>query len=999
MRETPRSNGHEERIFVSVRVRPLNEKEKARNDVSEWECISPNSIQCKNTFSESSSSMDTYTFDNVFRDGCSTQHVYEAGVKAVALSVLGGINSSVFAYGQTSSGKTYTMTGITELAVRDIYDYIETHQDREFVLRFSAMEIYNENVRDLQSADNNPLRLLDDPRRGTIVEKLKEELLTGRSHLQQLLSICAAQRTTKETSVNETSSRSHQILRLTIESSPSHCAGTSRSGILVASVYFVDLAGSERASQALTKGTRLREGGHINRSLLTLGTVIRKLSKERNGHIPYRDSKLTRILQNSLGGNARTAIICTISPTRNHVEQSKNTLFFAGCAKQVATNAQVNVMMSDKILVKHLQKELARMENELRSLAPNTVMLKEKELQIEQMNEVIKELTRERDTFQSHVENLLQSVGKDQLLSVYRDMASECSGFTNNLHPDTDPRTGNASEVSNEPRRIETLLNKHLAQQPENPEDNFLLDGHTPEFIGPDPCKGWEEIAGRVNPEYGDNCREVHCTEGHEVDVNLFVAALEDIGGKSPMRLVKNGDAKSSKEDNELIHEPIDNNQDVLQQKIEDLQRTIERLGDFAEKFNRSSELYISPSSSFQLTRSNSCRSVVAATCHLKFDQVDQEITPHSQPGKLEFEEMLSPQLDQPDHIVMSPSKFNKPDKEPVSPPQFDDKSQFKTLLLPQFKKPEAETVTSLAKVEKENPTSSPYFHDKLSERKFQAKKWKSSKEHLQTHQMVALDEVESVMDSDVEDTASVLNFVVKINGRSKTARLKDFDDLMVQSTTHGFNNEMGKARLANFQGVPGVSLPSKFERQQRYMVELWDACNVPLVHRSYYFLLIVGELWDPMYLDIELRRLSFLKEKFSTGAPMIEDSQNLTPDLSRMALDSERKMLSKKVHKKLSRKEREKCYLNWGIDLKSKHRSIQLAWRLWTNTQDMEHLRESAILVAKLIGLTESNEAQKKTFGHNFLALFKSRKSLSFGVRYDIAHDDSSSSLRRKVR
>ncbi|KAK4274818.1 hypothetical protein QN277_017989 [Acacia crassicarpa] len=978
MRETPRSNGHEERILVSVRLRPLNQKEKARNDVSEWECISPNAIRCKNTLPESSSSFDAYTFDNVFGDDCSTQQIYEAAVKQVALSVLSGINSSVFAYGQTSSGKTYTMTGITEHAVRDIYDYIETNQDKEFVLKFSAMEIYNENVRDLLGADNTPLRLLDDPRKGTIVEKLKEEVLTGRSHLQRLLSICAAQRTTQETTMNETSSRSHQILRLTIEGSPRHGVGTRRSGILVASVYFVDLAGSERASQALTKGTRLREGGHINRSLLALGTVIRKLSKERNGHIPYRDSKLTRILQNSLGGNARTAIICTISPTRNHVEQSKNTLFFAGCAKQVTTHAQVNVVMSDKILVKQLEKELARMENELRTLAPNTVMLKEKELQIEQMNKVIKELIRERDTFQSHVENLLQSVGKDQLPSVHKDMASECSGFTKNLHPDTDLRTGNISEDSNEPRRTESRLNKDLPQQPENPDDKFLLDGNTPEFSGPDPCP---------DPEYGDNCKEVHCIEDHKVDVNLLISASEDIGGKSPRRLIKNGDAKSSKEDDELIDEIIDYNRDVLQQKIEDLQRTIDRLGNYTEKFNKPSESYILASSSLQVTRNNSCRSIVAATPHLQFEQVDQEIKTHSQSGKLECEDMLSPQLDQPDHKIASPSKFNKPDKEPAP------------IILPtRFKRPEDETVTSPAKVEKDNSTSSPYFHDKLSERKFQAK-GKSSKEHFLAHQMDPLDEVESVMDSDTEDTASVLNFVVKINERPKiTTRLKDFDDLMARSMTSSYN-EMGVAKLINFQGVRGALLASKFERQQRYMVELWDACNVPLVHRSYYFLIIIGELWDPMYLDIELRRLFFLKEKFSAGAPMIEDSQSLTPGLSRMALDRERKMLSKKVHKKLSRKERQKLYLNWGIDLKSRHRSIQLAWRLWTNTKDMDHLRESAMLIAKLIGLMESHEAQKKSFAHDFFALFKSRKSLSLGVHYDVAQDDSSSSLRRIVR
>lgn len=118
-------------------------------------------------------------------------------------------------------------------------------------------------------------------------------------------------------------------------------------------------------------------------------------SKGRNGHIPYRDSKLTRILQNSLGGNARTAIICTVSPVRRHIEQSRNTLLFASCAKEVSTNAHVNVVMSDKKLVKHLQKELARLESELRSLELNyaannfTALLKEKELLIEKVRKII----------------------------------------------------------------------------------------------------------------------------------------------------------------------------------------------------------------------------------------------------------------------------------------------------------------------------------------------------------------------------------------------------------------------------------------------------------------------------------------------------------------------------------------------------------------------------------------------------------------------------------
>ncbi|CAH9120333.1 unnamed protein product [Cuscuta europaea] len=385
------SSAHEEKIFVSIRVRPLNDREISRNDFADWECINNNTILLKNSQGERSSTPTAYQFDRVFGCECSTRQVYDEAAKKVFLSVLNGINSSIFAYGQTSSGKTFTMSGVTEYALQDIYEHIHKHNERKFVLKLSAIEIYNEVVRDLLSSDNTPLRLLDDPERGTVVEKLSEVTLTDQSHLNELLSMCEAQRQIGETSLNGMSSRSHQILRLTVESSAKQYSHSQNNSTLSAAVNFIDLAGSERASQTLSAGTRLKEGCHINRSLLTLGTVIRKLSKGRNGHIPYRDSKLTRILQNSLGGNARTAIICTMSPAHSHVEQSRNTLLFATCAKQVATKAQVNVVMSDKALVRQLQKELARLENELRAMKSRStdensaLVLKEKEGVIEKV--------------------------------------------------------------------------------------------------------------------------------------------------------------------------------------------------------------------------------------------------------------------------------------------------------------------------------------------------------------------------------------------------------------------------------------------------------------------------------------------------------------------------------------------------------------------------------------------------------------------------------------
>ncbi|KAL1541134.1 Kinesin-like protein KIN-7F [Salvia divinorum] len=278
------------------------------------------------------------------------------------------------------------------------------------------MEIYNEIVRDLLSSDNTQLRLLDDPEKGMVIEKLREEILSDWNRCCPFAKV--TQRQIGETSMNEKSSRSHQILRLTIESSAREFIGKGNSTNLAASVNFVDLAGSERASQALSVGQRLKEGCHINRSLLTLGTVIRKLSKGRlHGHVNYRDSKLTRILQPALEGNARTAIICTLNPSESHAEQSRNTLVFASCAKEVSTNAKVNVVMSDKALVKHLQKEVARLEKELKapiSTCDHGPLLRKKDMQIEKLEKETGELKKQRDLAHSHIDDLLREMAKLQ---------------------------------------------------------------------------------------------------------------------------------------------------------------------------------------------------------------------------------------------------------------------------------------------------------------------------------------------------------------------------------------------------------------------------------------------------------------------------------------------------------------------------------------------------------------------------------------------------------
>ncbi|KAJ4967486.1 hypothetical protein NE237_019335 [Protea cynaroides] len=919
-----------------------------------------------NSLPERSLFPTAYTFDRVFRRDCSTRQVYEEAAKEVALSVVSGINSSIFAYGQTSSGKTYTMGGITEYTVADIYDYIKRHEERAFVLKFSAMEIYNEAVRDLLSADATPLRLLDDPERGTIVEKITEETLRDWNHLQELLSTCEGQRQTGETSLNEASSRSHQILRLTIESSAREFLGKDNSSTLAASVNFVDLAGSERASQALSAGTRLKEGCHINRSLLTLGTVIRKLSKGRNGHIPYRDSKLTRILQPSLGGNARTAIICTISPARSHVEQSRNTLLFASCAKEVATNAQVNVVMTDKALVKHLQKELARLESELKgpgqasATSYSLALLREKDLQIAKMEKEIRELIQQRDITQSRLEDLLRVVADNQASNIWLRFDNRSKFQSQNAWEDV--KSVSESSVADDPHsaigitRINTswysdsngVNNSDYPQLPEIPEGHFLSDGASPrpfitssKFIGCDPRHGWEKIAEETVEDSEDVCKEVRCIEMEEskrvrnIKSNAL-SALEN-EGLLDSTVTVNGDATDQvlisslmKGDRELKH-MNDFMYGAPKQKLHDVQKTFNCLiNPYLDEPSPWPPADMS-SSRGQLTRSRSCRAALMMSSS----------TPYSDTGN--------------QNENTPPSRF-----------------------------------------ERDFPGRPEVFHRRFSALNYGDDDARFSNNDFQTSEgNASIDDRkdQNIKTSAEEDITSVHTFVT---GLKEMAKLQYEKQLLDGQEMESKPNE--SARTVKDVGLDPMQDPSEsppnwrleFERQQREIIELWHACNVSLVHRTYFLLLFNGDPADSIYMEVELRRLSFLKDTFSHGnlaRHAMEDGQTLTPASSMKALRREREMLGKQMQKRFSEKEREQLYVKWGIQLDSKRRRLQLVYRLWTVTKDMNHIMESATIVAKLIGFVEPGQALKEMFGLSFTPQrsksYRWKQSMSFTVRH----------------
>jgi centromeric protein E len=307
-----------ESVSVSIRVRPLNAREHSVEQA--WRVNeAAGSLTQANLPAKMTPA--TYTFDHVFDHTSTSAQVYSSVAKNVVISAMGGINGTVFCYGQTGSGKTHTMhgnaesPGIVPAAIHDIFSFIQKNPEREFMLRCSFLEIYNEAIKDLLQPSNEDLQIREAVGRGTFVAECKEEIVVSAKTMLNLVALGNTHRHTSETRMNEASSRSHSFFRITVESRIRDKSGEATDGaIRVACLNLVDLAGSERQSSTGAEGAKLKEGSQINKSLLVLGNVISKLSEGKAGqHIPYRDSKLTRILEPALGGNSRTAILCTIT--------------------------------------------------------------------------------------------------------------------------------------------------------------------------------------------------------------------------------------------------------------------------------------------------------------------------------------------------------------------------------------------------------------------------------------------------------------------------------------------------------------------------------------------------------------------------------------------------------------------------------------------------------------------------------------------------------------
>ncbi|XP_036124618.1 kinesin-like protein KIF19 [Molossus molossus] len=292
----------------------------------------------------------SYLFDVAFDFTATQEMVYQATTKSLIKGVISGYNATVFAYGPTGCGKTYTMLGtdhepgIYVRTLNDLFHAIEeTSNDMEYEVSMSYLEIYNEMIRDLLNPALGYLELREDSKGVVQVAGITEVSAINAKEIMQLLMKGNRQRTQEPTAANQTSSRSHAVLQVSVRqrSRVRDILQEVRQGRL----FMIDLAGSERASQTQNRGQRMKEGAHINRSLLALGNCINALSdKNGNKYINYRDSKLTRLLKDSLGGNSRTVMIAHISPASSAFEESRNTLTYAGRAKNIRTRVKQNLL-------------------------------------------------------------------------------------------------------------------------------------------------------------------------------------------------------------------------------------------------------------------------------------------------------------------------------------------------------------------------------------------------------------------------------------------------------------------------------------------------------------------------------------------------------------------------------------------------------------------------------------------------------------------------------
>lgn len=341
-------------IKVYLRLRPLNTKEQADG------CHNLLTHEGNSVFvAKADEERKKFTYDHVFGPSEAQIGVFKTIGCNLVDSFLEGYNCTVFAYGQTGTGKTHTMMGnpfdenlrgLQPRCLEYLFYALKQHSDAENLIKITYVEIYNEKIIDLLSDKDSSLSLREDIEKGVFIENVKEVVVNSYSEAYEIIGQGLKRRHVGETGMNEQSSRSHSVFTIHYQTYEKRAECSS---FKTAKFNFVDLAGSERQKLTKSVGDRLKEGCNINRSLAVLGDVINSLADNTRGRakfVRYRDSKLTFLLKNSLGGNSKTAFIANVSPSSSYVIETLSTLMFAQRAKMIKNEAKINENLQSESL-------------------------------------------------------------------------------------------------------------------------------------------------------------------------------------------------------------------------------------------------------------------------------------------------------------------------------------------------------------------------------------------------------------------------------------------------------------------------------------------------------------------------------------------------------------------------------------------------------------------------------------------------------------------------
>ncbi|XP_006111578.1 kinesin-like protein KIF18A isoform X2 [Pelodiscus sinensis] len=443
-------------VRVVVRVRPENQKEKDGNfskvlhvvdkhilvfDPKEEEVsfFHKKKVGYRDINKKKNKDLK-FVFDAVFDENSSQSEVFEHTTKTVLDGFLNGYNCTVLAYGATGAGKTYTMLGspkepgVMYLTMMDLYNCMDQiKEDKLCTVAVSYLEVYNEQIRDLL-VNSGPLAVREDTQKGVVVQGLTLHQPKCAEEILQMLDYGNKNRTQHPTDVNASSSRSHAVFQIYLRQQDK--TASISQNVRIAKMSLIDLAGSERASVTNSKGARFREGTNINRSLLALGNVINALAdpKSKKQHIPYRNSKLTRLLKDSLGGNCRTIMIAAVSPSSMFYDDTYNTLKYANRAKDIKSSLKSNVVSLDSHISQYvkicneqkkeiimLKEKLRAYEEEKAAISENcgtNVLSNQQQAGIQRFQEILKSLFINREEIRKEYLKLEMRL-KENILKTY----------------------------------------------------------------------------------------------------------------------------------------------------------------------------------------------------------------------------------------------------------------------------------------------------------------------------------------------------------------------------------------------------------------------------------------------------------------------------------------------------------------------------------------------------------------------------------------------------